>query len=69
MARAKWTTKPDYMAECQDCEFYQAGRQALGSAARHHDATGHVLRVNVESAVYYGEDRPGQRRWWKAPGG
>lgn len=51
--RFHWTVKPDYRAECQDCDWLQAGPQALGSAARHHDATRHTVRVEVESAVYY----------------
>jgi hypothetical protein len=51
--RFHWTTKPDYMAECQDCPWVMHSRNALGTAARHHDSTGHKVRIGVESAVYY----------------
>lgn len=64
--RAYWRTKPDYIVECQGCQFEQFGRNALGLAAQHHDRTGHVVRVETSLAIYYGEDQPGRRRWWKA---
>lgn len=64
--RAYWTTKPYFLVECQDCAWDTHGTNGQGLAARHHDATGHVVRVDVERAIYYGEDRPGQRRWWKS---
>jgi hypothetical protein len=51
--RLHWTTKPDFAAECQDCDWTSFGPQGLGSAARHHDSTKHSVRVGVESAVYY----------------
>jgi hypothetical protein len=51
--RHHWCVKPDYAAECQDCSWTSFGPQGLGSAARHHDATLHTVRVGVESAVYY----------------
>jgi len=51
--RNHWTTRPDYAAECQDCPWTCHGKQALGTAARHHDSTLHTVRVGVESAVYY----------------
>jgi hypothetical protein len=38
--------------------------QSLG--ALHHDHTGHVVRVEKYVVTRYGEDQPGQRRWWKA---
>lgn len=51
--RFHWTTKPDYDAECMDCGWRCSGRNALGTAARHHDSTKHNVRVGVETAVYY----------------
>lgn len=65
--RAYWTTKPDYQVECQDCPWEVMGRTGQGLAARHHDATGHIVRVEVLSAIYYGADGPDKRRWWKRP--
>lgn len=67
MARAYWTTKPDMIAQCQDCPWTNYNRGAQGLSAQHHDRTGHVVCVEVSRAIYYGEDRPRQRRWWKRP--
>lgn len=64
--RAHWSTKPDYNVECQDCGWsIHWAKTGLGLAARHHDSTGHVVRVEVGSTIYYGEDHPDDRRWWK----
>lgn len=65
MPRARWYTKADETAECQDCDWEDYSRGAMGRAAQHHDRTGHVVRVQQDRAHYYGEDRPGHRRWWK----
>lgn len=51
--RFHWTVKPDYLAECEDCGWRLHNRNALGTAARHHDATGHTVYVQVESGIYY----------------
>lgn len=64
--RARWRTKPDFIAQCEDgCGFEQYARNAQALAAQHHDKTGHKVRVEVSYAVIYGEDSPGQRRWWR----
>lgn len=51
--RFHWSTKPDYYAQCQDCGWELMSRNALGVAAKHHDATGHTVRVGVENAIWY----------------
>lgn len=65
--RAYWYTSADVLVECQDCDYRADGKTAQGSAAQHHDRTGHVVRVEVSRVFVYGEDRPRKRRWWKAP--
>lgn len=67
MPRARWQTKPDMVAECEDCDW-ECGQNGQGSAALHHDRTGHVVRVEVTRVIVYGADAPGKRRWWKQPG-
>ena len=53
MDRFHWTTKPDYLASCEDCGWELHGHNALGVAARHHDATGHTVHVEVVRSVVY----------------
>lgn len=47
------STKPDYIAECSDCPWHLTARNALGTAARHHDTTGHRVSVDVVYTVVY----------------
>jgi len=51
--RFHWTTRPHYLAECENCGWFRDGRNALGPAARHHDATGHTVHVLVQRKVIY----------------
>ncbi len=67
MARAYWSTQPDFIAQCREpgCGWEGYERNAQGLAAQHHDRTGHVVRVERSYAIIYGEDHPGEPRWWK----
>lgn len=49
------TTVQRRTAVCEGCDFTVEHRGALGSAAIHHDATGHVIRVEVNDVVTYGD--------------
>lgn len=50
-------------ATCQDCGWESAAKNALGNAARHHDATGHYVMVEQTTLIAYGERSvpPGQQ--------
>jgi hypothetical protein len=48
------TTTLEAFAECGGCDWRNAGRGALGSAARHHDATGHPVTITTTNRVEYG---------------
>jgi hypothetical protein len=41
-------------AECQRCAWTSNARNAHGNAARHHDATGHAVRVDTVRVTIYG---------------
>lgn len=41
-------------ARCSVCARAWTGPSAHGVAARHHDATGHLVRVKVDMVVVYG---------------
>lgn len=62
--RFYWHTKPDYFASCDDCGWELHSRNALGVAARHHDATGHTVRVEVIRSVIY--ERRERYEAWRA---
>lgn len=69
IGRAYWYTKATEEARCDDCDYVDGGPGvpgAMGRAARHHDATGHVITIDTTRTYVYGEDAPGKRRWWKA---
>lgn len=42
-------------AECRGCAWKLTGTGALGNAARHHDASGHVVDVCVGTRITYGD--------------
>lgn len=44
----------DYHALCEDCGWESWAKNAQGNAARHHDATGHTVGVDVSGHVRYG---------------
>lgn len=52
----------DYRALCQVCGWISYARNALGNAARHYDATGHTVNVDVEGGVTYCGPEESQRR-------
>lgn len=55
MARETNTALTDVIVECQGCDYASRSLNGLGSAARHHDATGHEVRTSVTRLVVYGE--------------
>jgi hypothetical protein len=53
----------DVRADCLACGWESTARNAHGNAARHHDATGHAVRVDVTRTTTYGDpdaQLPGQ---------
>lgn len=55
------STSRDVRAGCFVCHGYDPawwGGQAQGTAARHHDATGHATWCDVVMSVRYGRDAP-----------
>lgn len=55
----KWSTKPDYWAECADCDWQSVARNAVGTAAIHAKRHGHYVRVQKESAIIFdGREEP-----------
>ncbi len=58
-------TSRDVRAGCFTChgtDAYWRGGQAQGTAARHHDATGHATWTDVSLSVRYGrEERDAQQ--------
>lgn len=55
MSRDTSSTVTDLLAECDGCSWTTTAANGLGNAARHHDATGHVVRVSVTRLVTYGD--------------
>ena len=51
-----------YCETCHGDEKIRYTRNALAVAARHHDATGHVVRVQEVRTVRYGGGQRGSRR-------
>lgn len=54
--RETWTSR-DVKAGCETCHGHEAhwtGKNAQGVAARHHDATGHTVWVEVFMNISYG---------------
>lgn len=52
-------------AICAGCEWHSTARNAMGNAARHHDATGHSVTVEQVIRTTYGDPHappPGQTR-------
>lgn len=48
-------------AECEVCGWQSESRNAMGNAARHHDATGHYVQVEQTIGVGFG-DRATERQ-------
>jgi hypothetical protein len=42
-------------AECLRCGWRTTAANGMGNAARHHDATGHPVRINVDRVITYGD--------------
>lgn len=55
MSRAVDTRTTRLAAECLVCAWRTTGTGGLGNAARHHDSTGHAVRVEVDRTITYGD--------------
>jgi hypothetical protein len=55
MARRASVTLEDVQAECLACRWTATSRNAQAIAAKHHDATGHAVRVSKSETVVYGD--------------
>lgn len=63
MSRATVTATTRLEASCLACAWSTTASNGLGNAARHHDATGHPVRVEVDRTIVYGDPAappPGQ---------
>lgn len=63
MSRDTRSIVTDVIAECRGCPWESTAGNALGNAARHHDASGHVVAVSITRLVTYGDPSatpPGQ---------
>lgn len=49
----QWTTRGDFIAECEGCDWKCYSRNALGVAAQHAKRHGHYVRVTIERTVIY----------------
>lgn len=49
------------LAQCRHCDKSWESRNAMGVAARHHQATGHTVIVEVCYAHFYGKDIDGAK--------
>lgn len=56
-AKRTMTSEVDFVATCRGCAWRTTARNALGIAARHHDATDHVVDVVITRDVVYGDPR------------
>lgn len=43
----------DVSAKCEDCGWQSDARNAQGNAARHHDASGHKVSVQIRQHICY----------------
>ena len=55
MSRQTSSTLVEVDARCGGCQWSSQAGNALGNAARHHDATGHHVEVSVTRIVHYGD--------------
>lgn len=63
MKRVTATATIRLEAACRQCAWRTTAPNGLGNAARHHDATGHTVDVDVDRRVVYGDPAatmPGQ---------
>lgn len=62
-SRVTTVSPATFDAQCQGCAWASTAANAMGNAARHHDATGHPVTVLVTRAITYGDPSaapPGQ---------
>lgn len=63
MSRQTTTSTTRLEARCLACQWTTSANNGLGNAARHHDATGHPVHVEVDRTITYGNPAappPGQ---------
>lgn len=63
MSRDTHTALVAVQAQCRECAWTSEARNAVGVAARHHDAHGHTVDVDVTRSITYGDPNaapPGQ---------
>lgn len=63
MTRETTTSRASYSATCLGCGWKSSAVNAMGNAARHHDATGHPVTVDTARTVFFGDPdtpHPGQ---------
>lgn len=63
MTRQTTTATTRLNAACLQCAWATTANNGLGNAARHHDATGHAVRVEIDRVIVYGDPAapmPGQ---------
>lgn len=63
MSRTSRRVLVEVVAECDGCAWSSAARNALATGARHHDASGHLVRVYETYGHTFGDPTaqpPGQ---------
>lgn len=55
MRRVKQSQVTNSWARCTECRWSMVSAGALGSAAQHHDKTGHVVDAQQTIRVRYGD--------------
>lgn len=54
MTRETSTVTNLLAAECHGCDWQTNAANTFGTAARHHDATGHPITVTINRTITYG---------------
>lgn len=58
----------EVVAACQGCPWRNEEGNALGTAARHHDATGHTVHTLITRLVIYGDPHAAPAGQERLPG-
>jgi hypothetical protein len=53
--RVKRSAITDLLVECRGCSWTSSGLNGVGTAAQHHDRTGHVVAVSITRLVIFGD--------------
>lgn len=62
MTRVTNATTIEVAAGCDECDWCSNALNALGNAARHHDATDHFVTVDIVRRVTYGSETTPEER-------